>query len=344
MDELLGHTTKTGWTIDSVRTVVAGATGSCHSFGFNAKHVDGRHAFVKVLDPTPDPALDTGYQLKDLELRLALFNYEKDIHNKCLERGIKHVVTFIEFDSIETAGSIFYYILFELADQDLRQIVNLDDSIEVSLRFNILHQLSLGLESLHFNQIAHQDIKPSNVLLFEGITAKLCDFGHAHDRSKMRPVPDVTISGDPGYAPLEQLYGLEPSEWTTRRLATDLYLLGSLAFFMFTNVSLTARLATQLSPAHHWKEWNGSYQKVMPYVRRAWNEVVDQFSDGLNEDYRSDLESLVRFLTNPDPEYRGHPRNLAGSDNKYGVRRFSSRFQLLAKRVELNFPSKSIYK
>ena len=98
-----------------------------------------------------------------------------------------------------------HYLLFELADSVLREHAALEKTLDMALNLKILHQVALGLEALHFNQISHQDLKPSNVLLFGELTAKLGDLGHAHDRSVPRPGKNGTIAGDPGHAGQRQL-------------------------------------------------------------------------------------------------------------------------------------------
>ena len=337
-DLLVGCELKDGWTIDAQRCPRVGSTGACHSVGFIAKHPDGHMAFVKVLDPTPDPKLEDDDQLKELQRRLEVFNYENDLLEKCLTRKIRRVVRSLGRGSVELLGSLnkVHYLLFELADRDLREHATLGQALNTALNMQILHQVALGLEALHFNQIAHQDVKPSNVLLFGESDTKLGDLGHAHDRSVPRPGINGTIAGDPAHAPPEQLYGYKITEWQSRRLSSDLYLLGSLVIYMFTNVSLTAQVEMRLRPEHHWDAWTGNYSTALPYIREAWDAVILDFSDRLDQNVQVELTALTRYLTEPDPELRGHPRNLAGNGAKFGVRRFSSRFEVLAKHAERN--------
>lgn len=333
---LKGQVLENGWKIRGRKVKSSGATGGCHAVGFTAEHSDGRKAFVKVMDPTPDPTLEGREQLKELERRLAVFIYEGELMEKCLTRRIRRVVKAIGQGSIVVSGfpNEIHYLLLELADNDLRQHATQQEMLNAALNMRILHQVALAIENLHFNQIAHQDLKPSNVLMFDEETAKVGDLGHAHDRGSPRPGLSGIIAGDPAHAPLEQLYGYKLTEWTTRRLAADLYLLGSLTVFMFTDISLTAQIDGQLRPEHHWDVWADSYAEVLPYLREAWDAALEEFSERVEPCIRDELTVLTRYLTNPDPEKRGHPKNLAGSGSTYGVRRICSRIEVLAKTAE----------
>lgn len=96
---------------------------------------------------------------------------------KCLNRRIRRVVRAIGQGSIAIEGfpNEIHYILLELADNDLREHATQQKTRDSALNMRILHQVALAIEALHYNQIAHQDLKPSNVLLFEEETAKVGD-------------------------------------------------------------------------------------------------------------------------------------------------------------------------
>jgi hypothetical protein len=81
----------------------------------------------------------------------------------------------------------------------------------------------------------------------------------------------------------------------------------------------------------------GSYQDVLPYVREAWNAVLEEFARTVEEADRNELVTLVRYLTEPDPLRRGHPQDLSGNGAPYGLQRFISRFNFLASRAEAEF-------
>lgn len=334
---LAGLILPNGWTIDNPVTRSEKATGSQYSTGFVATHDDSRRAFLKVVDPAVDTNLAPVEQLRELELRLAIYNYECDLLEKCVAKKIRRVVRIIDRGVCEvqhSAGPI-HYIMFELAERDLSEHVSLAYTLNTALNMHIIHQTSLALEQLHFHQIRHQDIKPSNVLLFSNMKTKLGDLGHAHDKSTPRPGRNGMIAGDPGYAPPEQLYGYNMSESNSQRLATDLYLLGGLIVYMFTNLSLTSLISNQIAPQHHWEAWPDNFENVKPYLREAWDAAIEDFENSVPEEIREELVTLTRYLTDPSPERRGHPRGRKGNLNSFGLQRFSSRFHVLARRSEI---------
>jgi serine/threonine protein kinase len=60
------------------------------------------------------------------------------------------------------------------------------------------HHVATGLQQLHFSEIAHQDVKPANILVTENQTAKIGDMGRAHRHAV--PMNHVKQERDPTYA------------------------------------------------------------------------------------------------------------------------------------------------
>src|SRR5690606_38946951 len=75
-----------------------------------------------------------------------------------------------------------YYLIFELADGDVREHINFSDSIDIAWKLRSLHNIVTGINQLHSIDIAHQDIKPSNVFVYDKLTSKLGDLGRSLSR------------------------------------------------------------------------------------------------------------------------------------------------------------------
>jgi len=334
---LIGARLENDFVIESARIATPNATGSCQSTGYIARASDGRRAFVKVLDTSIDR--DAADPVADLKARVDAYFYERNLLLKTLQRKMSRIVRAITSGEIASSAAAVsnptYYLLFELADGDLREHVELERQFDQAFRLRVLHQAATGLQQLHLSQIAHQDVKPSNVITFQEKGIKLADLGHAHDKAVARPGKMRLIAGDPSYAPPEQLYGYELADWATRRFAADLYQLGSLAVFLFTGVGATVLLGGQLRPEHHWDVWlGGRYTDILPHLIEATEAVMDETVAEAEESLRPQLMTLLSYLLEPDPEKRGYPENLAGGGARFGLERFVSRFDVLAQRAE----------
>lgn len=95
------------------------------------------------------------------------------------------------------------FIMFELADGDVRKVIAKASQIDDAWRFNVLHDVAVGLQQLHSKKIAHQDLKPSNVLLFDAEKrgAKIGDLGRASIMGTGASHDQMTIAGAKSYAP-----------------------------------------------------------------------------------------------------------------------------------------------
>jgi serine/threonine protein kinase len=228
------------------------------------------------------------------------------------------------------------YLIFELADGDVRNQFAATEAFDHAWIMRVLHNTATGIQQLHGEKIVHQDIKPSNLLTFgdDGST-KLADLGRAEHREEAGPHSAQAIAGDLTYAPPEQLYGYQPSDWHVRRRSCDLYHLGSMVLFFFTGVATTPAMISRLAPAQHFENWGDSYAGVLPFVRDAFDEVADELDQALPSFCRDRLGPAFRELCDPEPEKRGHPKaHGSRHSDPYAVERYVSLFNLLAMRAE----------
>jgi len=323
---LVGSPLTGGWVIREPRHVQRDSASACRSYV--AENEKGEHAFVKVLDPRANGSLE------EAQKHLSLFIYEKDVVDVCGSRHMHRVIRGLEYGTLKTPEPFsmsLHYLIFEWADCDLRSQIDLDERSHLAVVLRWLHHAATGLQQLHFSEIAHQDIKPANILVMPNRTAKLGDLGRAHSQSI--PRPNLKEERDPTYTAPELLYGGSIQSFDDR-CAVDMYAFGGLAFFLVTGMSLNAELTRELAPMHHWATWRGALEDAMPYVRRAFEVVMQRAISNLDPAVLGRLAPAMRQLCDPDPMQRGHPSNRAGNGPRFGFQRYVSIFNVLASEAE----------
>ncbi|KAH6770386.1 hypothetical protein C2S52_015189 [Perilla frutescens var. hirtella] len=147
-------------------------------------------------------------------------------------------------ESIDFQGNDFKALVYEFKSNGslenwLHQNAE-SRNLNMIQRLNIATDIAQAVEYLHFGtdlSIVHGDLKPSNVLLDQDITAYVGDFGLAKIISDIVPLHETNsstgIRGTIGYVPPE--YG------TSRLLSTqgDVYSYGIILLEMFTNIRPT---------------------------------------------------------------------------------------------------------
>jgi serine/threonine protein kinase len=320
------------------------ATGGNFCVGYRVVHADGRSGFCKALDYSAvfasfpsgvDPAIA-------LQIMTQSYNFERDLLGKCEEYRMSRIIRSLDSGAISVPGALIpvSYIIFEFAEYDVRRELDQGGDLEAAMRLRTLHHIATGLKQLHAIQVAHQDLKPSNVLIVDprqhSRSCKLGDLGRASDSQVSAPHDNLPIAGDCTYAPPEQLYNATPVEFGPRRLACDLYHLGSLATYMFTSMPMNALLSQHLHPTHHWTGWTGEYSEVLPYVRDAFGSSLTILHNACPTSIADRLTQLVSYLCEPDPSLRGHPVERRKSNGSiYDLQRIVSEFDLLAARAAI---------
>jgi len=344
--QLAGRSLSDGWVVLAPVTRAPGATGGHFSQCYIVESSEGKRAFLKALDFSealfsPDPA-------RALQAMTEAYNFERDLLSKCRDAKLDRIIKAIGEGRIvipgTPAGGVVQYLIFELADGDIRSHLAAVGRLELAWTLRCLHHVATGLKQLHGQGIAHQDLKPSNVLICERSESKLADLGRAAYRGRVSPHEDCQCAGDYGYAPPELLYGFVPTDWAQRRQGCDLYLLGSMVVFFFTGLSMTSLIWDELHPSLRWPTrdpaqqsfWTGTYDQVLPYVRDAFDRATRKLGTSMKHSkLRSDLCEIVLQLCHPDPSLRGVPAGVRGMTPQFSCERYVSRFDLLERRARL---------
>jgi serine/threonine protein kinase len=323
-----------GWTVVERIPSLHGGTGSSFSTPYIAER-DGHHAFLKAIDFTQALAADD--PARALEELTRIFNFERDLVQGCTAQGMRNVVRSLDEGSVSVpnGGPVprVNYLIFELAAGDIRRIMRLSSDLDAAWAFRSLKDIALGLTQLHLAGIAHQDVKPSNVVV-EG-RFKLADLGRASRRGASGPFDGIRCAGDPNYLTPEQMYGFQLSDWDGRRRAVDLYHLGSLLLFLLTGVSATAALSSNLAEPHlppPWGTWGGTFDQVVVHLREATGRVTDKIPTFSDTQLQENVVTRFVELCDPDPRTRGHPKNRSGLGSPYSLERYISHFDALAAR------------
>ena len=105
------------------------------------------------------------------------------------------------------AGRIAYISMEFVEGRELTDLLAHQERFTIPTIVRIMGQLLDALEYSHKNGVVHRDIKPSNIILLEGDTVKVTDFGIARIESSTLTRAG-TIMGSPSYMSPEQFLGL----------------------------------------------------------------------------------------------------------------------------------------
>lgn len=310
---LLGKTLRNGWTVAQIAHRTPKGTGGHFSVCFIVEREDGTKAFLKATDYSRalrscDPAFY-------LHRQAEAFIFERRLLKEC--SGMSRVVRLLDHGSVRAdarnPASVSQYLIFELADSDLRGFI---ERIRIATALALTRDVAVGLMQLHEAGIAHQDIKPSNILVFgETTRAKIGDLGRAVGMGVHGPHDSLDWPGDYTYAPPETLYGHIPDGWEDRRVSGDYFLLGSIILFALSEVSMTPMLLEQLPARHHPELWRKKFRAVLPHLKRSFASVLarirgdftERFGASVHERVCDEIMAMLRQLCHPEPEKRGFP-------------------------------------
>ena len=337
---LLGITLKSGWKVTEKITKTANSTGSVFSVCYKVEK-DGSICFLKAFNFTPffqhsSPGQSIVDVLNDM---LTAYRYERDLSEHCRNRHVTKVAFVIEAgeETIDNfAINIVPYLIFELADGDVRSKLDFSAKLDFAWKLHSLHDIAVGLQQLHNVNVSHQDLKPSNILVFRQ-DSKLGDLGRSMCKDMNSPYNKMSYTGDWNYAPPEMMYQYYDNDWNKRVFATDCYLLGSMIVYYCAGISMSALLINQIPDTLNFRVWSGSPDEIKPYLAEAFSKAIIEFESNVDDDYfRKELSLLVEQLCFPFPEQRGHSKNVANKfSSNFNLERFITKLDVLTKKAKL---------
>ena len=129
-------------------------------------NVTGEKVAIKKINKAFEHLTDTKRTLREVKI-LRHFNHENVIRIKDILRP----VSLDKFDDV--------YIVSELMDTDLHQIISSPQPLTDDHCQYFLYQILRALKYIHSAHVLHRDLKPSNLLLNGNCDLKVCDFGLA---------------------------------------------------------------------------------------------------------------------------------------------------------------------
>lgn len=310
---------------------------------------ENEFAFLKAIDIYEPVLKVTGNKFHEINKITQRALNEKEIASLCTKFRMKHVVRCYETGEIELEefggmGTV-QFLIYELADESInKKISSFGKSIsELSLfeRIKIMHNVANALRSMHTQNLAHQDIKPSNILSFKENNGKsifkLGDFDCAIKRTHLTLEEELKKQDDKyvgtfSWAPIELLYGHIDTDWNIVRKGTDFYLLGSLMTFLITGRGMTELIKSKLHRNLLWEreENKGNYTILVDKIEEAFQLALSDIASQIEiTEFKEEFIQILIKLCHPNPRMRGEIKRFATKQRTFELIKIVSKLGIL---------------
>lgn len=339
-NHLEGRTLKSGWTLGEQVLPSSGSSGSNFGAGYKATR-GGEIAFVKAIDFVG--ALSAADPLEALGRLSAEATFEKDVLAYCADKGMTKVMRYYGHEYVSADGTNnpmtnVSCLIMEAGEQDLRRLVNGTGLAACAWNLQVMQDVSMAVAQLHGGGIAHQDIKPSNVISVsekaskQAQTMKVADLGRVVRRDRNGPFDTRSWPGDLRYSPPERWYSFVPPNWIDARDASDAYMLGSLMVYLFTGATLQSLVSPLIPEPFKPGKWSGGFdQDLLPVLVDIHARVLNtHLKPALLPDIADSIMAIAKDLTQPDPLLRGDSKARRQIGRPVGVDRIHQKLRNLA--------------
>ncbi|MCK4359097.1 MAG: protein kinase family protein [Candidatus Cloacimonetes bacterium] len=260
--------------------------------------------------------------------------YERDLLQFCKEHKMRRIVTAIDSGVHSESNEIIPvpYLVFEIAQGNLKsyQAVN---NPALGWKLKSFHDALVGLSQLHRAKIVHQDIKPSNILIFGKNISKISDLGSATQLNNESYWTKDDHCGDMRYAPIELLYNYFSTDWDTRRFGADLFMMGGILTYLITDSNFLSLMCHRIPENQKHFNFGGTYKEAETFIMKAYYETLEEIERLIPKIIRKKLIKIIAELCHPIPELRGNPKRLQITHPRYSLQRYISVMDRLSKTV-----------
>lgn len=323
------------WSVVMKREKADGDNSGFWSTCYTVVNEKGEYAFMKAYNYSY-AFRGTASSADVLRYMTENFTYERDLLSFCAERNMDRVVVAIDSGEYREAAEILPvpYLVFEIAQGNLKTHEGLMNP-DLVWKLRAFHGALVGLSQLHKAKIAHQDIKPSNILIFGQAYSRISDLGSATQLENPSNWLTDGPCGDRRYAPIELLYGYFSPDWYTRRIAADLFMMGGILVFMITGTNFLALIHQRIPDSHKFDRFGGTFEQVRPFVVKAYVEALEEIRPLIPETVREGLLDVIAQLCHPIPEERGQKPSVDDRRIQYSLERLISKVDLLARKLAI---------
>lgn len=355
---LTGQGTGDTWTVTEKVAMSKGHTPGAFSVAYKCINSKGREAFLKASDLSKVLGADPMNIVGNILKATTAHDFEKQVLDHCRGNAMDRVVIAIDHGSQQSDYNgtidVLFYLIFELAEGDLRKRVERRELLDLVWVVSTLHNFAVGVSQLHSGLIFHNDLKPANALIFGDQGSKIADLGRATTPLFKVAHDEDQCAGDCRFAPPEQLYPNNAQREQFDRFelfrAGDLYNLGSLAHYLLTGRSVTLGVVERLRPelrprnAFFGGGWTDTFDNVMPHWSAAFVDLMREASDVVPDDWspflKGEFDTLMKLifsLCEPDVAARGFPSQI-GRPNQFDLQRYISALDLQRRKLMIRAP------
>jgi len=261
-------------------------------------------------------AIDTELNEKSaIKKIIGLFEHEFEFQKRIL-REIK-ILKHLQHENIISLTDLIppksfkefqdVYIVTDLMETDLRQIIKSDQKLTDRHIQYFLYQILRAMKYIHSANVLHRDLKPSNILINSDCELKICDFGLSRgvDFDNPNPVMSTPYVATRWYRSPELLL-----QWETASKAIDVWSIGCIfaellnrkVLFPGKNYLHQIELIVDLLGTPSDEEVKGC-QKARAYVKQMKSRPKQKFQDVFQTASRDALDLLEKMLRF-DPDAR----------------------------------------